>query len=558
MKKNFFAALLLLLSVFSFNHSTATAQDTLRGPRVLIGDLYYNLDTADHTAAVTWDRYLDTLNYHGLHSAVIPASVLYEEVEYQVSVVDSSAFARCNSLETLVLPNSVRMVGASAFASCTSLSEVTCYAAVPPEVGDRPFYNIDPNATLYVPAELVSKYGYADVWKDFPTISPIPTPGIVRTKIGDLYYNIDSARHTAAVTWDRYDRLSNYRGTKTVIIPETVTYEDVSYPVTAVDTLAFITCDSLETLVLPNSLTEIRYSAFMMCYELKNITYGSGLKTIGAAAFSGCTGLSEIIIPDQVEYVGGSAFMSCRKATRVVIGSGVKHLGDRAFQGCDTLPAFEVAEGNTILCTVDGVLMNMAKDTLIQFPAGRGGEYVVPASVTAIGDGSFYDCRHLTAITFPEGLTYLGTVSFNACKGLTEIVLPNGVTAIPSAFTACSGLKSVTIGNAVAEIGMTAFAQCTALETFTCHTVTPPALGMVPFLMVKLDSCTLYVPAESVEAYRAAATWQDFGTIEPLPVEALDEVGANALTNTRKFMVNGRLLILRDGKTYTVTGSEVR
>lgn len=480
------------------------------------------------------------------------------------------------------------------------------------------------------------------------TLSDALTMNYEHEKVGDLYYKLDTTNLTAAVTWEKRSDTTNYHGMKEAVIPASFKHGVRTYSVTAVGNEAFRLCDSLtmvtlpesitsigkkafeisknlEAVVIPNSVTEIDEEAFSMCYGLKSVTLGTGLKTINRLAFGGCKSVSELVIPDNVEYIGGSAFMNCRAATRVYIGSGVKHLGDRAFQGSNALPAFEVAAGNTIVCVEDGVLFNMAKDTLIQFPGGKGGEYIVPANVTAIGDASFMECRNLTAVTFPEGLTYLGVVAFNHCTGLTEIVLPNGVTNIRSAFTACSGLQSVTIGNAVTEISVAAFSQCSSLKYFTCHTVTPPALVSYPFVLTDLANVTLYVPAGTIEAYRAADTWKDFGTIAAISdsgeqVQALNstvnyldrsgellrskqltlhvpaapviegftflrwqvvagavkdgvtvqavyesddptaapEVYTNPANKAQKLIRNGNVYILNDGKTYTITGTEIR
>ena len=143
------------------------------------------------------------------------------------------------------------------------------------------------------------------------------------------------------------------------------------------------------------------------------------------------------------------------------------------------------------------------------------------------------------------------------CTGLTEIVLPDGVTKIPRAFTACSALRSVTVGNAVTEIGMTAFGQCTALETFTCHTVTPPSLVSYPFLMTNLAAATLHVPEEAIEAYQAATAWQDFGRIVAITAQGLEGIETSETGNTKR-LVNGRQLIEKDGNVYSVTGQDVR
>lgn len=488
-------------------------------------------------------------NCLGLKELVLPNSV---------KLVGSMAFVSCMNLESVTMGSGLDSLGMTAFAGCKKLKSVTCYAPVAPKVGELPFFQIDPEATLYVTMEAFSKYIYAPVWKDFAVIEPLSRPGLVRAKIGDLYYNIDSVANTATVSWHRYQHTTNYKYLTDVIIPESVIYAEKCYPVTAVDSMAFITSYTVENVVLPNTVTELQYSAFMMCEKMKSITFGTGLKRIGAAALSGCHALSEIIIPDHVEYIGGAAFDYCTGATRVVIGSGVKYLGVRAFQRLESLPAFEVAAGNTIVCVEDGVLFNIAKDTLIQFPCGKGGDYTVPASVTAIGDGAFQSSKHLTNVTLPEGLTYLGNASFVACTSLTEIVIPNGVTTITGSFTECTSLKHVTIGNAVTFIDMVAFGDCKALETFTCYTVTPPALGLIPFFGVNLAAATLYVPAEAVEAYRAAATWKDFGTIAAIPATGIDQITNDKSKMTNKIIRDGILLIEKNGKLYNAQGVEVR
>ena len=469
-----------------------------------------------------------------------------------------SAFTHCPALESVTIGDAVTEIGMVAFGQCTALKAFTCHSVTPPTLGMVPFFQVDLSAaTLYVPEEALEAYRAAAIWNDFGTINPISNPGIVRTKIDDLYYNIDTANHVAAVTWDRYDRTSNYHGLKSITIPESVSFKGKDYPVTAIDTLALSCCDSLETLVVANSVTDIRYDAVSLCDVLKNVSFGSGVKRIENNAFAGCKALEEIILPDNVEFIGEVAFRDCHKAARVVIGSGVTVMGERPFQGCKILTAFEVSEQNTHYCAVDGVLMDREQDTLINYPGAKAGAYIVPASITVIGAGAFFTCENLTAITLPEGLTSIGVAAFDACRGLTELVIPNGVTEIPNAFVTCSSLKSVTIGNAVTSIAMTAFAQCTALETFTCYTVTPPVTGTVPFFMVNLAAATLYVPAESVEAYRTANTWKEFGTITGIPSTGIERTQPSDI-RTQKLLQNGQLLIRKGDRIYTLTGSEIR
>ena len=75
--------------------------------------------------------------------------------------------------------------------------------------------------------------------------------------------------------------------------------------------------------------------------------------------------------------------------------------------------------------------------------------------------------------------------------------------------------------------------------------------------MVNLANCKLHVPAEAVGVYRNADTWKDFGTIDGITAQGLEDIETSA-TGNRKRIVNGRMFIEKDGNMYSVTGAEVR
>jgi len=129
------------------------------------------------------------------------------------------------------------------------------------------------------------------------------------------------------------------------------------------------------------------------------------------------------------------------------------------------------------------------------------------------------------------------------------------------AFLNCKNLEKVVIGESVDSIGFIAFAGCYQLRTVVCKAVTPPVLpvdaSMTVFDGAPLSEATLYVPAESVETYQAAAEWQDFGTILPMREgEALHNVTAD--TQVQKVLEDGQMVIIRNGIRYNVVGTVIR
>ena len=106
------------------------------------------------------------------------------------------------------------------------------------------------------------------------------------------------------------------------------------------------------------------------------------------------------------------------------------------------------------------VLFNKDKTTLIAY-ISKEKNYIIPNSVTNIGDGAFWDCKSLTSINIPDGVTNIGNGAFLGCKLLTNINIPDGVTNIGNAaFGGCESLTSINIPNSVTAIGNWAFLQC--------------------------------------------------------------------------------------------------
>ena len=131
----------------------------------------------------------------------------------------------------------------------------------------------------------------------------------------------------------------------------------------------------------------------------------------------------------------------------------------------------------------------------------------IPAGTTKIGTNAFQNCTGLTSVTIPNSVKTIDTNAFQNCISLTSVTLGNSVRTIDTnAFNNCSKLTSVTIPNSVTTIGSSAFYSCTGLTSITSLNTTPPKILKSTFQSVP-STCPIYVPAESVEAYKAAANW---------------------------------------------------
>ena len=292
---------------------------------------------------------------------------------------------------------------------------------------------------------------------------------------GDLCYNITSDSTVAVTSGD-------YSGLTSVIIPETVTYNGITYSVTSIGDMAFAGGSGLTSVTIPNSVT-----------------------TIGWMAFDGCSGLTSITIPDGATTIGGQAFYYCSSLTSITIPNSVTSIGNYAF---DDTPWYR-NQPNGILY-IGSVLYEYRGDM------PQGTNVVIKNGIKTIAYNAF---------------------AFSDCTGLTSVIIPNSVTIIDEgAFQDCTGLTSVIIGNSVTNIEYTAFAGCSSLESVTCYAVEPPiAYASVDrdiypdgfyqptFNNVDISSIPLYVPAEAIDKYAMAEVWKEFKEILPIsamPVEA--------------------------------------
>ena len=280
---------------------------------------------------------------------------------------------------------------------------------------------------------------------------------------------------------------SGFKKLKEIHIPETVTnirnsafifcdsLKKVILPskLQTIGSEAFTGCTELREIEIPDSVTEIEDGTFEGCLGLSRVKLPNKLKKIGSKAFKNCKSLNRIDLPESIEKIGENAFIFCEKIDKVVLPKELKKLSKNFFCGCISLKEISLPENMTEIedyafyeCTSLEKVVLVRSINKIGKSVFEGCSNLVevinfPKVLQEIGSGAFRDCSSLKNVCVPSGIPKIGMGTFRNCKGIKEANIPEGVKSIgDQAFEDCTNLEKVSIPESVESIGDYAFADC--------------------------------------------------------------------------------------------------
>ena len=401
---------------------------------------------------------------HYLKNVTLPESLM---------TINSHTFEGCASLSSITLPESIRFIGDNAFSSCRSLSKIKLPEGIR-SIGNNAFENCSKLSSITVPKGITSIGSYT--FSGCSSLTDITLPEGITT-IGDYAFSGCSS-------------LTN------ITLPEGIT---------SIGNYAFSVCSNLTDVTLQKGITSIGNYAFSECSNLTNITLPEGITTIGCNTFEYCSSLTDITLPEGITSLGGN-FYECRNLVSITLPKSLKDIGDNTFRSCSSLTSITLPDEVTYI----GM---WAFDYCRNLTSIK-----MPENLQKIDEAAFQSCSSLTSITLHDALYYIGMDAFHGCDNLTSIQMSAHLRKIErGAFSACRSLTSITLPESVIYIGEDAFSSCDSLASITCLPTTPPELGDYIFNVtnssIYVPSTIIYVPAASVDAYKAANIWNVYDKI---------------------------------------------
>ena len=343
-------------------------------------------------------------------NSLIPEKVIVDEC---TKTIDYSAFADCNNLYEIEIPQGVVNIGEKAFARLDNLKNIDIPDSVT-NITTLAFYRCNGLVSVQVPG---------------------------------------------SVTAIKNGTFRECNNLKKVILNEGVAKIEGS---------AFVFCSSLEQIKLPQSLMSIGSGAFDNCTSLISVELPDNA-IISSDTFRGCKNLSKIVLSDtNNNYIVKNGILYNKNMTRILcypagikdteffVPDTVKTIGDFAFYGTKALESINIPDSVT----------NIGTDAFGECSGLK--EVVIPDSVTSMGEAVFYKCTSLEKVKLSVNITSPNPAVFQYCSSLKEVVLPESMKFISFfMFSYCKEITNIVLPDKLNSVLRSAFQNCDKLKNIT-------------------------------------------------------------------------------------------
>ena len=334
-----------------------------------------------------------------LESVIIPEGV---------ETIENRTFCRCDHLQQIRLPSTLKRIGNDAFHGCKALKEIIIPDGVE-ALGVGAFAGCESLTQVRLPAAL--KIVSSSAFAECKTLERVEFPaGLVQIK--------EQAFRFCTALKELHELPADAKLDGGVFIECPALVDEAGFMI--VNNVLFGYGGTETQVKIPDSVTTISDMAFRDRKDITAVTIPAGVKYIGWRAFANCTGLTEVVLPEGIETVNG--FEGCSSLVSINFPASVKEIG--SFEGCSALKSVHLPDG-----------------------------------IEALTGNNFKQCVSLTDVRLGEGLKQIGFNVFYECTALEEIKIPDSVEKLEG-FGGCTALKSINLPAKLRTVDGASFAGC--------------------------------------------------------------------------------------------------
>ena len=393
----------------------------------------------------------------------------YVSIGCKVTSIGEYLFFSCLNLQSVTIGSGVSSIGNDAFPSASSSSRVAkvIWLTNTPPTG----YSIVNGRINYVANDQYSSLSNVKIYPYLSSMFEVD---------GVKYVPVSTSERTCDAIDCTYDRTA-----KVINVNKTVSFRGIAMTVRGIMPYFFTGNNYIKKAVLSYKGC-ISDCAFYSCDSLDTVIMGDEITDLGNSTFAFCSSLPEITIPKTIVTIGDDAFFYCRSLTNVFISDRTEPLalGSDLFANCP-LDSVYIGGKITYDTTSDGGYSPFYRNTSLR-------SVVITDREEQVYDNEFYGCTNLQNVTIGNGVSRIGDY----------------------AFSGCSSLAGFSFGSSMESIGTEAFSDCTNLTSITSHATVPPTCGTQALDDINKWNCSLRVPSGYAAAYQTADQWKEFFFIE--------------------------------------------